>query len=112
MSKGETNFLIYFQELQKLGLQNFFSPGANLSGFTKSENLHADAIHHKATVEINEEGTVAAAATSVIGTRSGASRPVRLIFNRPFVFIIRHNPTMTTLFAGVYRDPADTIPIQ
>lgn len=83
-----------------MGIEALFAPGfADLTAFTKSASLNVDAAIHQATVEINEEGTVAAAATSLINTRFGGP-PVEFICNRPFVFLIRDKFTGITLFAG------------
>ena len=62
---------------------------------------------HKAVIEVNEEGTEAAAVTVLIAVRSGPVKPLQYICNRPFIFLIRNNLTGTTLFAGVIRKPED-----
>lgn len=58
-------------------------------------------------VKIDESGTTAAAATAIIGTRSGPvpSGVVNFVVNRPFVFLIYEKRVKTSLFAGVVRDP-------
>ena len=57
---------------------------------------------HKAVVEVNEEGTEAAAATAVMLVRSP---PKAFVINRPFFFMIRDIKNDTTLFTGVVADP-------
>jgi len=69
-----------------------------------------DRVVHRAVAEVNEEGTVAAAATMVTECLS-ASRPVRplrlfqMIVNRPFFVAIRDELTATILFLGWIGDP-------
>ena len=59
-------------------------------------------VKHKAVVEVNEEGTKAAAATAVVMTRS---LPKTFVVNRPFFFLIRDIKNDTTLFTGVVVNP-------
>lgn len=59
---------------------------------------------HKAFVEVNEEGTEAAAATATI-MMMRMSMPASFIADHPFLFFIRHNPSMSILFAGRYCTP-------
>mmetsp|Transcript_27971 Transcript_27971/g.86512 ORF Transcript_27971/g.86512 Transcript_27971/m.86512 type:complete len:420 (+) Transcript_27971:26-1285(+) len=75
-------------------------------GFLKmsdARDLHVGAVLHRAVVEVNEEGTVAAAATAAVMTDSCAG--ASMFFDRPFVFLIEHEPTGRVLFAGVVADP-------
>ncbi len=61
-------------------------------------------VKHKTFVDVNEEGTEAAAATSVeIGVTSA---PQAIIVDRPFVFVIRERFSGTILFIGKAVDPA------
>jgi serpin B len=60
-------------------------------------------VRHKATVDVNEEGTEAAAATSV---ESGVtSAPVPVLVDRPFVFMIRERFSGAILFMGRVMNP-------
>jgi serpin B len=64
---------------------------------------------HKTRLEVDEKGTVAAAATAVI-MRAGSAMPQQrekktLIFDRPFVALIGDSQTGAILFAGVIEDP-------
>lgn len=65
------------------------------------------AVVHKAFVDVNEEGTEAAAATGVvIGVRSAAiGQPVVFRADHPFLFAIRHDATGALLFLGRYETP-------
>ena len=82
-----------------------------LADFTgiKSANdgLHISNVIHKAIVEVNEEGTEAAAATAVVMmTRCAVlDFPVEFKCNRPFLFFIHDNKHQTILFMGRYAKP-------
>ena len=94
--------------LQSLGMAIAFSPiGADFSRMADLErfgkNLYIGEVLHKAVVEVNEEGSEAAAVTS-IGIRA-TSLPPQFIANRPFFFAIRDNETKTVLFMGTVVDP-------
>jgi serpin B len=65
-----------------------------------------DQVLHKARVRMDEEGTVAAAATALTMIRvSGRPKPVDFTVDRPHVFLIRHMPTGAVVFAGYVADP-------
>ena len=78
-----------------------FSRMADLEALGK--NLYIGEVLHKAVVEVNEEGTEAAAVTS-IGIRA-TSLPPQFVANRPFFFVIRDDETQTVLFIGTVVDP-------
>ena len=78
-----------------------FSRMADLEALGK--NLYIGEVLHKAVVEVNEEGTEAAAVTSV-GVRA-TSLPPQFTADRPFFFAIRDNETKTVLFMGTVVDP-------
>ena len=70
------------------------------------ENLYIGEVIHKTFVEVNEEGTEAAAVTSVgVAETSAVAPPISFIVDRPFFFAIRDNQTKTVLFMGVVVDP-------
>ena len=71
------------------------------------ENLYIGEAVHKTFVEVNEEGTEAAAVTSVgvVATSAVSPPPIPFIVDRPFFFAIRDNETKTVLFMGVVVDP-------
>ncbi|RCJ36945.1 proteinase inhibitor I4 serpin [Nostoc minutum NIES-26] len=92
--------------LKALGMEEAFSDKANFSGIGK--NLTISQVKHKTFVEVNEEGTEAAAATSVgIETTSLRQKPepFRMIVDRPFFCAIRDNQTGSVLFMGSIVEP-------
>ncbi len=92
-------------ELRALGITDLFSGDADLSGMDGTRELYVSRVLHKAFVEVNEEGTEAAAATAVVA-RLKAMRPLQFMADRPFVFLIRDTLTGDILFMGRLTDPA------
>lgn len=91
-------------ELSKLGMGIAFTGQADFTGISNS-NLLVDEVKQKAFIEVNEEGTEAAAVTSV-GVRVTSMPMVHsLKFDRPFVFFIRENNCGLILFTGMINDP-------
>ncbi|KAG8525057.1 Leukocyte elastase inhibitor [Galemys pyrenaicus] len=92
--------------LARLGVEDLFSIGkADLSGMTDTGDIFVSNIIHKAFVEVNEEGTEAAAATAV-KIMFCSSMPEKDFFaDHPFIFMIRHNPSGSLLFLGRMCDP-------
>lgn len=91
------------EPLKKLGMINAFS--AEKADFTSIAPLmFISRIEHKAIIEVNEEGTVAAAASS-FGMGATAVRPVEFIVNRPFLLLIRDDRTGNLLFMGKILEP-------
>ncbi len=92
--------------LISMGMEDVFDEQkVNLSGMSPNNDLVVSKVVHKAFVEVNEEGTEAAAATGVVMmTKCGRIPPV---FNadHPFLFFIRHNPTKSILFYGRFCSP-------
>ena len=86
--------------LQSLGMNEAFEGNADFSGMTGGKGgLAISEVIHQANIEVNEEGTEAAAATAVI---MGKSLSIPEIFkaDHPFIFVIRHRPTNAILFMG------------
>ena len=90
--------------LTAMGMPLAFSDQADFSGMTGTRDLYIGAVAHKAFIEVNEEGTEAAAATAVAMKRM--SMPPQFTANHPFIFIIRENSTGTILFIGRVMDPS------
>ena len=72
-----------------------------LNQLVAGQSLLVSKAIHQATIEWDEEGATAAAATAVIVGRSFSHSPPKIVFNRPFVFMIRQQ--QNTLFAGQIR---------
>jgi serpin B len=96
------------QTLSALGMPLAFTAGkADFSGMSTHENLYLDEVVHKAFVDVNEEGTEAAAATGVV-VRTLAARVVpKATFraDHPFVFVIRNHKTGSIVFMGRMANP-------
>jgi len=96
--------------LKALGMGIAFDPErADLSGIIKtSNNVFISEVKHKTLAEVNEEGTEAAAVTSVTGSFTSAMqprKPFRMIVDHPFFCAIRDNKTGTLVFMGSITDP-------
>ncbi|XP_056376999.1 leukocyte elastase inhibitor-like [Hyla sarda] len=91
--------------LSALGMVDIFNAGcADLSGLSGSQNLFLSEVIHKSFVEVNEEGTEAAAATAGI-VMMCMILDVEFNADHPFLFFIRHNETKNILFFGKYSSP-------
>jgi serpin B len=94
--------------LKAMGMKEPFDASvADFSGMSDTA-LYISEVKHKAVVEVNEEGTKAAAVTSVEMKATSISEPEErfsFIADRPFFFVIRDDVTRTVLFMGVVYDP-------
>ncbi|KAJ1200925.1 hypothetical protein NDU88_004746 [Pleurodeles waltl] len=91
--------------LSSLGLVDIFENGvADLSGMSGTRDLFLSKVVHKSFVEVNEEGTEAAAATAGIANFC-MLREEEFRADHPFLFFIRHNPSKSMLFFGRYSSP-------
>ena len=97
--------------LTEMGMTDAFSPSANFFGMDGERDLFISAVVHKAFVDVNEQGTEAAAATAVV-MRSMAvmmPRPTPIFrADHPFIFLIRDNHSGSILFIGRLVDPTQT----
>ncbi len=97
--------------LKSLGVSDAFSPElADFSGITGNRDLFISEGIHKAYVDVNEEGTEAAAVTAFFGGPTcamPAPKPEPIVFraDHPFLFLIRHIRSDTILFMGRVMDP-------
>ncbi len=89
--------------LSALGMGVAFGDQANFSAMFARDHAHISVVQHKAFVEVNEEGTEAAAATAVVmaKTLSLAPAPFHFVADRPFCFAIEDGETGVILFLGV-----------
>jgi len=92
------------KKLRAMGMVSAFKGSANFSGITPGE-LWISEVLHKAFVDVNEEGTEAAAATAVIMSDECASEPLSFIADHPFIFIIRDSRSGSILFMGRVVNP-------
>ena len=85
-----------------------FTSAADFSGITGGKDLFISNVIHKAFVDVNEEGTEAAAATAVILELTMNGESSRIVFdcNHPFLYLIIHKQTDTILFMGSIDNPA------
>lgn len=86
--------------LTRLGMGPVFDDGADFSGIDGLHDLHVADVVHEATVQVDEAGTEAAAATAVVMAGNAASTPVSLTVDRPFLLVLRDLPTGSVLFLG------------
>jgi len=85
-----------------LGMEEAFYPGADFSNIVTGSGIWIDKVLHKSFIDVNEEGTEAAAATAVVMLKSLQDT---ITFNRPFFFVIRENQTGAIVFMGKVLNP-------
>ncbi|OGL49568.1 MAG: hypothetical protein A2161_03830 [Candidatus Schekmanbacteria bacterium RBG_13_48_7] len=98
------------QSLSTLGMSDAFSAtDADFTGMTLKQPLFMDAVEHSALIEVDEQGTVAAASSSVSFGCTAIIPPPLAKFraDHPFFFLIRDNHTGTILFLGRVVDPTN-----
>lgn len=95
--------------LIEMGMSTAFSSAeADFSGMDGTKNLFIGHVIHQAFVEVNEEGTEAAAATSV-GMELTSAPPANTLFraDHPFIFLIQERGSGNILFMGRMADPSE-----
>lgn len=112
--KFETKYFMV-DDLKDMGMPTAFTPGidyegkADFSGMTGNKQLNIDEVIHQAFVDVNEEGTEAAAATALMMSAGAIDMPPELVkifrADHPFVFIIQDRGTGNILFIGRISDP-------
>ena len=96
-----------YQDFQNLGLKRLFTDDAEFFGIIKGTPLKLSSAKQFCKVDINEQGTKAAAVTEVTMVETGAAydpRPPKIVYfiaERPFLFMIRDVESNVTLFTGV-----------
>jgi serpin B len=94
------------EQLSQLGMSQVFTREADLSGIDGKKDLEVSKVIHKAVVEVNEEGSEAAAATAIVirvhTTSFDPNKPKVYEFkaDHPFMFFIRDNRNGMILFVG------------
>ena len=97
--------------LPDMGMPLAFSPGADFSDMATydGQNLYIGRVIHQTRIEVNEQGTKAAAATAVImesGAAETSSNSYTVILNRPFVYMLVDMRQEIPIFIGVMTDPS------
>jgi serpin B len=99
------------ESLTSLGMPDAFNPGrADFTGLSNRRDLSITAVLHKAFVEVNEEGTEAAAATGIVMGVTSVAEPIpvpEFRADHPFVFFIQDNLTGSILFWGRLVNPVE-----
>jgi serpin B len=94
-----------------MGMPEAFTGSADFSGMTGNRDFAISDVIHKAYIDVNEEGTEAAAATAVtmraLAVRVPGQPPPVFRADHPFVFLIRDNPSNSILFMGRVANPAN-----
>ena len=94
------------ESLMSLGMKNMFYNVADFSGMDGTRNLYVGFVKQKVAVEVNEEGSEAAAATGMgMALKSGLRPSQEFIVDHPFIFYIRDKLTGMLLFQGRVKDP-------
>lgn len=94
--------------LAAMGMRDAFTQAADFTGMAERRELFISAVLHKAFVDVNEEGTEAAAATGVVIGLTSVQLPEEIVVFRadhPFLFLIRENRSGSLLFVGRVLDP-------
>jgi len=98
--------------LIQMGMANAFNPNqADFSGMTSKPNIYIDQVYHRAWIDVDEEGTEAAAATAIDSIAESImvmpSPPKIFRADHPFIFVIQDNKTGQILFMGRVFDPRE-----
>jgi hypothetical protein len=91
-------------DLTALGMGIAFTGAADFTNMYANGGVWISKVKHKTFVEVNEEGTEAAAVTDVEMVYEGGYDPLTFRADRPFVFMIRENESGTILFIGKITD--------
>ena len=94
--------------LSSMGMSDAFDPtAADFSGMNGKRDLFISGVVHKAFINLDEEGTEAAAATGVVVGTTSVDPPIpEFDADHPFLFVIRDNRTESVLFMGRVTDPS------
>jgi serpin B len=96
------------EDLKELGMPTALGNEADFSGMTGAKDLYIGEVVHKAFVEVNEEGTEAAAATEVGMKTASVEISNSFIADHPFIFIIQQKDTGNILFIGRVINPNES----
>ncbi len=94
--------------LKAMGMPTAFTAAADFSGINPDDQLFISKVRHKSFVEVNEQGTEAAAVTSVEIGRTSVDPDIYFVtLNRPFLYSIRERETGTIIFTGALMNPSE-----
>ena len=94
------------ETLQALGMTAAFTAAADFTGINPMATLAISDVKHKTYVKVNEEGTEAAAVTSVEIVDTSVAAYFAMFVNRPFLIVIHDVQTQTMMFMGKIGDPS------
>ncbi|WP_375432011.1 serpin family protein [uncultured Friedmanniella sp.] len=95
--------------LHTLGMTRAFSDEAELAGLTATEPLRVARVEHQGWIAVDQDGLEAAAATAATVEATSALLPqVKLVLDRPFLFIVHDVALRLPLLVGIVADPAAT----
>jgi serpin B len=105
--KIETPNMDMIDPMTNLGLVDVFGMNADLSGMTGDKSLLISTLVQKAFIDVNEAGTEAAAVTIAVAEVKGmiSPDPLTIIFDKPFLFLIRDTNTGAIVFIGQFMQP-------
>lgn len=92
--------------LAKMGMPTIFTSGADLSGMDGTKDLFVEDVIHKSFIDVNEEGTEAAAATGVAKTLGMPRSVTTFHADHPFIFLIQDKKSGNILFLGRVMNPS------
>jgi serpin B len=98
--------------LTAMGIHQAFTHAADFSAMSGTQ-MFVSGVDHASFVEVNEEGTEAAAATGITMRMTAVRptvKPFQMIVDRPFLFAIEDNLTHSILFMGILNDPGANVP--
>jgi len=107
--KFETRYLLK-SKLSEMGMPEAFSDSlADFGGITGHKDLYISQVIHQAMIDVNEEGSEAAAATAVIMNGKSIEFDMKEVFraDHPFIFMIVQNATGSILFIGRVSNPVN-----
>lgn len=94
------------QPLMNLGMKDAFMPQYADFSTISDDEIYISRVRHKSFVEVNEEGTEAAAVTSIEFRTTSISEPRTFYVDRPFVFALKEKSTNALLFIGKVMEPS------
>ena len=90
---------------QELGMREAFQAGGDFTKMTPSQQVFISEIFHKTFIQVDEEGTEAAAATAVCMEEECMGESLEFTVDQPFLFLIVHSATSSIIFEGKVNRP-------